>query len=321
MADKSGQTFELPKRTNPNADLFTTQEQRDDAKREKVIDIPLSEIDDFPDHPFQVRNDAAMQSMVESVKAVGIQTPAIARRKEDGRHELISGHRRKMAALLAGLETMPVIVRDLSRDEAIIAMCDANLQREFILPSEKAMSYKMRLEAMKRTAGRPSKENPRPVVENYSVEQIGETTGESGRQIHRYIRLTELIPGILEMVDNAVIDDKTKPQMAFRPAVELSYLTKEQQNDLLLTMESEDRTPSLTQALEMKQLAAAGTLDIDTIFNLLRQDKPNQVEQFKIPREKLSKYFPPSTPPQKMEEIIIKALELWRKREQSRDAR
>ncbi|OGO91813.1 MAG: chromosome partitioning protein ParB [Clostridiales bacterium GWF2_38_85] len=317
--------FELPKKSSLVADLFTTQEQRDNDKREKVIDIPLSDIDDFPDHPFQVRNDAAMQSMVESVKAAGIQTPAIVRQKEDGRYELISGHRRKMAAMLAGLEIMPVIARDLSRDEAIIAMCDANLQREFILPSEKAQSYKMRLEAMNRQAGRPRLDNLTPVVSDYKEsrtnEKLGEIIGESREQIRRYIRLTELIPGILEMVDNAVIDDKAKQQMAFRPAVELSYLSKEQQNELLLTMESEDRTPSLSQALEMKQLSAEGKLDIDAIFTLLRQDKPNQIEQLKFSRERISKYFPANTPTQKIEDTIIKALELWRKREQSRDAR
>ena len=313
MADKSGQTFVLPKKSSLVAELFTTQEQRDDDKREKVLDIPLSEIDDFPDHPFQVRNDEAMQSMVESIKTVGIQTPAIARQKEDGRFELISGHRRKMACVLAELETMPLIVRELSHDEAVIAMVDANLQRESILPSEKALSYKMKLEALKRTAGRPSKENPRPLVENYSVEQIAEKADDSARQIHRYIRLTELVPQILQMVDESKI--------AFRPAVELSYLSDEQQQQLLETMQCEDCTPSLAQSIKMKQFSQEGRLNEDVILSIMSEEKPNQVEQFKIPREKLSKFFAPSTPPQKMEDIIIKALELWRRREQSRDAR
>ena len=317
MADKSGQTFVLPKKSSLVAELFTTQEQRDDDKREKVLDVPLSEIDDFPDHPFQVRNDEAMQSMVESVKAVGIQTPAIARQKEDGRFELISGHRRKMACVLAELGTMPLIVRELSRDEAVIAMVDANLQRETILPSEKALSYKMRLEAMNRQAGRPRSENLTPVVseikELRTNEKFGEVVGESREQIRRYIRLTELIPQILQMVDESKI--------AFRPAVELSYLSDEQQQLLLETMQCEDCTPSLAQSIKMKQFSQEGRLNEDVILSIMSEEKPNQVEQFKIPREKLSKFFAASTPPQKMEDIIIKALELWRKREQSRDAR
>jgi len=317
MADKSGQTFVLPKKSSLVAELFTTQEERDDDKREKVLDIPLSEIDDFPDHPFQVRNDEAMQSMVESIKAVGIQTPAIARQKEDGRFELISGHRRKMACVLAELGTMPLIVRELSRDEAVIAMVDANLQRETILPSEKALSYKMRLEAMNRQAGRPRSENLTPVVseikELRTNEKFGEVVGESREQIRRYIRLTELIPQILQMVDESKI--------AFRPAVELSYLSDEQQQLLLETMQCEDCTPSLAQSIKMKQFSQEGRLNEDVILSIMSEEKPNQVEQFKIPREKLSKFFAPSTPAQKMEETIIKALELWRKREQSRDAR
>lgn len=189
---RPGQTFELPKKSSLVADLFTTQEQRDNDRREKVMDVALAEIDDFPDHPFQVRNDEAMLSMVESVKAVGVQTPAIARQKEDGRYELISGHRRKMATMLAGLETIPVIVRNLSRDEAITAMCDANLQREFILPSEKALSYKMKMDAMKRTAGRPP-DNSSPMASNLIGKEtatiIGETAGESKDQVYRYIAI------------------------------------------------------------------------------------------------------------------------------------
>ncbi len=315
MADKSGQTFALPKKSSLVAELFTTQEQRDDDKREKVLDIPLSEIDDFPDHPFQVRNDESMQSMAESVKAVGIQTPAIARQKEDGRYELISGHRRKMAATLAGLETMPLIVRELSRDEAVIAMVDANLQRETILPSEKAMSYKMKLEAMKRQAGRPSKENCSPVENNLrgikSAAIVGEQTGDSKDQVYRYIRLTELIPPILQMVDEGKI--------AFRPAVEISYLQKPEQASLVDTMQCEDATPSLAQAIKIKQFSQEGRLNEDVILSIMSEEKPNQKEQFKIPREKISRYFPPGTPAQKIEDTIIKALELYRKRERSRD--
>ncbi|MDD4494435.1 MAG: ParB/RepB/Spo0J family partition protein [Eubacteriales bacterium] len=314
MADKSGQTFALPKKSSLVAELFTTQEQRDDDKREKVLDILLSEIDDFPDHPFQVRNDEAMQSMVESVKAVGVQTPAIARQKEDGRYELISGHRRKMAAMLAELETMPLIVRELSRDEAVIAMVDANLQRETILPSEKAMSYKMKLEAIKRTAGRPAN-NSAPVVQNYdgktSRELVAEKSGDSHEQVRRYIRLTELIPPILQMVDEGKI--------AFRPAVEISYLQKPEQASLVDTMQCEDATPSLAQSIKMKQFSQEGRLNEDVILSIMSEEKPNQKEQFKIPREKISRYFPPGTPAQKIEDTIIKALELYRKRERSRD--
>lgn len=311
MADKSGQTFVLPKKSSLVAELFTTQEQRDDDKREKVLDIPLSEVDDFPDHPFQVRNDEAMQSMVESVKAVGVQTPAIARQKEGGRYELISGHRRKMAATLAGLETMPLIVRELSRDEAVIAMVDANLQRETILPSEKAMSYKMKLEAMKRQGERTDLTS-RPVVGKLEcADTIGESTGESGRQIQRYIRLTELIPPILQMVDEGKI--------AFRPAVEISYLKKPEQASLVDTMQCEDCTPSLAQSIKMKQFSQEGRLNEDVILSIMSEEKPNQKEQFKMPREKISRYFPPGTPAQKIEDTIIKALELYRKRERSRD--
>ena len=317
MATREGQTFELPKRRQSLvADLFTTQEQRDDMKREKVLDVPLTEIDDFPNHPFQVRNDEAMQSMVESVKAVGIQTPAIARKKDDGRYELISGHRRKMAATLAGRETMPLIVRDLSRDEAIIAMVDANLQRETILPSEKALSYKMKQDAMKRQGQRTdltSSPMARKLSGKETAEIIGEATGDSKDQVYRYIRLTDLIPPILQMVDEGKI--------AFRPAVELSYLQKPEQASLLETMQCEDATPSLAQAIKIKQFSQNGKLNEDVIFSIMQEEKPNQKEQFKMPREKISQFFPTGTPAQKIEDTIIKALELWRQRERNRDAR
>jgi len=295
-------------------DLFSTQESRDDAKREKVMDVPLSEIDDFPDHPFQVKDDEAMQNMVESVQKFGVLTPAVARQKEDGRYELVSGHRRKRACHLAGIDTLPVIVRQMSRDEAIIFMVDSNLQREIILPSEKAFSYKMKLEAMKRQAGRPSK-NSAP-VEHYlngekSRDILAEKVGESREQVRRYIRLTELIPPILQIVD----DNK----MAFRPAVEISYLPKEEQQSLLDTMEYEDCTPSLTQAIKMKQFSQEGRLNGDVILSILSEEKPNQKEQFKIPKERISKYFPTGTPAQKIEDTIIKALELYRKRQRDRE--
>lgn len=323
MADKSGQTFVMPKKSSLVAELFTTQEQRDDDRREKVLDIPLSEIDDFqaimPDgsiaqHPFQVRNDEAMQSMVESVKAVGIQTPAIARQKEDGRYELISGHRRKMAATLAALKTMPLIVRELSRDEAVIAMVDANLQRETILPSEKAMSYKMKMEALKRQGERTDL-TCSPVANKLSgvksATLVGEQTGDSKDQVYRYIRLTELIPPILQMVDEGKI--------AFRPAVELSYLQKPEQASLVDTMQCEDATPSLAQSIKMKQFSQERRLNEDVILSIMSEEKPNQKEQFKMPREKIIRYFPAGTPAKKIEDTIIKALELYRKRERNRD--
>jgi len=293
-------------------DLFSTQESRDDARREKVLDMPLAEIDDFPNHPFQVKEDEAMRSMVESIQKFGVLTPAVARQKEEGRYELISGHRRKRACEIAGIGTMPVIVREMSRDEAIIFMVDSNLQRETILPSEKAFSYKMKLEAMKRQAGRPSKNNSSPLETNFrSDTALGEMTGESRAQIQRYIRLTELIPDILDMVDT----DK----MAFRPAVEISYLPKEQQQSLFDTMECEDCTPSLAQAIKMKQFSQEGRLNDDVILSILSEEKPNQKEQFKMPRERIIKYFPEGTPAQKIEDTIVKALELWKQRERQRN--
>jgi len=301
-------------------DLFgitPTQTQESD-NRDRVIAVPLSEIDDFPDHPFQVRNDEAMQTMAESVKAVGIQTPAIARQKDDGRYELISGHRRKLAATLAGLEAMPVIVRQLSRDESIIAMVDANLQRETILPSEKAKSYKMKLDAMKRQQGERSDLTCVPVghkLENKrSRELLAENSPDSNTQIQRYIRLTALNPQILQLVDEGKI--------AFRPAVELSYLQPEQQQSLLETMQSEDATPSLAQAIKMKQFSQDGKLDGNVILSIMSEEKPNQVEQFKLPKDKISRFFPPGATVEKIQSDIVKGLELLRQRERNkRDAR
>jgi ParB family chromosome partitioning protein len=317
MASTEGQTFAMPKKSALVADLFTTQEQRDNDRREKVMDIPIAEIDDFPNQPFQVKMDEAMTAMVESVKAVGIQTPAIARQKENGRYELISGHRRKTAATLAGLKTMPVIVRPMSRDEAIIALVDANLQREIILPSEKAKSYQMKLEAMKRQQGERTDLTCVPLghkLENKrSREVLAENSPDSNTQIQRFIRLNDLIPEILQMVDDGKI--------AFRPAVELSYLPAEQQTVLLDTMQSEDSTPSLAQAIKMKSFSQNGKLNDEVILSILSEEKPNQIEQFKIPKDRLSKYFPTGTPTDKIQDTIIKALELWRQRERNRDAR
>jgi len=299
----------------PSADdLFSTQEERDEAQREKVLDISLSEIDSFPDHPFQVRMDESMQAMADSVKAFGIQTPAVVRQKEDGRYELVSGHRRKMACELAGLDAMPCIVRQMSRDDAIIAMVDSNLQREQILPSEKAKSYKMKLEAMKRQGQRTDLTcypTDNKLAGKKSLAIIGESSGDSQATVHRYIRLTDLIPEVLQMVDAGKI--------AMRPAVELSYLPKEQQQSLLETMECEDCTPSHVQAMKMRKFSEEGRLNEDVILSVMQEEKPNQVEQFKLPKEKISRFFAPGTPAQKMEDTIIKALELWQKRERQRN--
>ena len=296
-------------------DLFSTEESRTEADKERIQDIPIAEIDDFPNHPFHVDIDDAMREMAESVKRFGVLSPAVARQKENGRYELISGHRRKKACELAGIDKMPVIVRNMDRDEAIIFMVDSNLQRERLLPSEKAFSYKMRLEAMKRKAGRPTLNNYSPVGNNLqekpSSQELADIAGESKNQIFRYIRLTELIPDLLQIVDDGKI--------AFRPAVELSYLTKEEQASLHEAMESEDCTPSLAQAIKIKKLSQEGRLSDDVILSILSEEKPNQREVYRLPKERIDKYFPKGTPSEKIEEIICKALELYRRRERSRE--
>lgn len=293
-------------------DLFSTEESRAEAEKERVQEIPIAEIDGFPDHPFHVEMDDAMREMVESIKRFGVLSPAVARQKEDGRYELISGHRRKKACELAGMECMPVIVRNMDRDEAIIFMVDSNLQRERLLPSEKAFSYKMKLDAMKRKQGERTDLTSAPMVQKLSSrELLAEKSGDSHEQVRRYIRLTELTPDLLKMVDEGKI--------AFRPAVELSYLSKEEQASLLMTMESEVCTPSLAQAIKIKKFSQEGRLNDDVILSILSEEKPNQKEVYKLPKERLDKYFPKGTPPEKIEEIIFKALELYRKREHSRE--
>ena len=283
-------------------DLFSTEESRAEAENEHVQEIPITEIDGFPEHPFHVDMDDAMSEMVESIKRFGVLSPAVARQKEDGRYELISGHRRKKACEFAGIEKMPVIIRNMDRDEAVIFMVDSNLQRERLLPSEKAFSYKMKLDAMKRQGKRN---------DLTSRELLAEKSGKSQDQVRRYIRLTELTPDLLKMVDEGKI--------AFRPAVELSYLSKEEQTSLLMTMESEVCTPSLAQAIKIKKFSQEGRLNDDVILSILSEEKPNQKEVYKLPKERLDKYFPKGTPPEKIEEIIFKALELYRKRERSRE--
>jgi ParB family chromosome partitioning protein len=304
------------KLTSADELFFTTQEERDDMDREKVVNLPISEIDEFPDHPFQIRIDDAMRELVESIKEHGVLTPAIARVKDDGRYELVSGHRRKVASELAGLKTLPTIIRDMDRDASVIFMVDANMQREVVLPSEKAFAFKLKLEAMRRQGQRTDLTSP-PMADKLkprlSVEVVAEQAGESRDQVWRYIRLTELLPEMLSMVDDG--------KMAFRPAVEISYLSLDHQQALFNQMELELATPSLAQAIKLKKFAQEGRLSEDVIASILSEEKPNQVEQFKMPKERLSKYFPAGTSPQKMEDAIIKGLELLDKRERNRDAR
>ena len=296
----------------PSADdLFTTQEERDHKNQEYVKDISIYEITDFPNHPFKVKMDDKMLETIESVRDHGVLVPALVREKPMGGYEMISGHRRKMASELAGKETMPCIVRNLSDDQAVIVMVDSNLQREEILPSEKAFAYKMKLEAMNRQ-GKRTDLTSTPLVSKFRTNEIlAQEAGESRETIRRYIRLTELIPEILEMVDDKKI--------SMRPAVELSYLTKEEQEILYDTMESEACTPSHAQAIKIRKFSAEGRLNEDVLLSIMAEEKPNQVEQWKIPKNRLKKYFPSGTTQQKMEETIIKALELYRKRKKSRE--
>ncbi len=288
--------------------LFTTQEQRDEAKRDSVQDIPISQISDFPEHPFKVKQDEAMLEMAESVRQYGVLVPGLVRQLEDGSYQMVSGHRRKMASELAGRDTIPCIVRDLTDDEAVIIMVDSNLQRERVLPSEKAFAYKMKLDALRRQAGRPSKENLSPLETNLRTSAvIAQATGDSRAQVDRFIRLTNLIPEILDMVDDG--------RIAFRPAVELSYLTEQEQGTLYDTMGREDCTPSLAQAIKMKAFSRDEKLTDAVILSIMEEEKPNQKEQFRIPKERISKYFKPGTPARTMEDTIIKALDYYRKRQ------
>ena len=292
--------------------LFTTQEQRDEAKRDVVLDLPLDQIGDFPNHPFKVRQDDAMMEMMESVQLHGVLVPGLVRQLADGSYQMVSGHRRKLASRLAGLDTLPCIVRDLTDDEAIIVMVDSNLQREKVLPSEKAFAYRMKLEAMRRQ-GKRTDLTSTPVVEKLKGKDalssaiIGKAAGDSYEQVRRYIRLTYLLPEILAMVDDSKI--------AFRPAVELSYLAEKEQRILYDAMGHADCTPSLAQAIKMKSFSREGKLSEAVIRSIMAEEKPNQKEQFRIPKERISKYFKPGTPARTMEDTIIKALDYYRKRQ------
>lgn len=308
MAKGSGIRFTLPS----SDELFKTEEAREEEKLEKVVNLPLQAISDFPGHPFKVRDDKEMQDLADSVREFGVLVPALVRPKGDG-YEMVAGHRRKRAVELSGRSEIPCIIRDFTEEEATIIMVDSNLQREHILPSEKALAYKMKLEAMNRQAGRPLKNNLTPLVSDKKKlrtnEEFAKEVGESREQIRRYIRLTELIQPIMDMVDDGKI--------AFRPAVELSYIPKDLQETLLDAMECEDCTPSLAQAIKMKSFAKEGRLSEDVIFSILQEEKPNQIEQFKIPKKRLSKYFPEGTSAKKMEDTILKALEQYLKRQRS----
>ena len=302
--------------------MFTTQEERDNAQRSYVIDLPAAEISDFPDHPFKVRMDESMMELADSVKQHGILVPSLVRPMPDGSYQMVSGHRRKRAAELAELPTVPCIVRELTDDEAIIIMVDSNLQREQVLPSEKAFAYKMKLDAMKRQGQRTDLTfgplGQKSVAVN-SRNDLAAEAPDSARQIQRYIRLTNLTPELLDMVDNSVLKEKDKLQMALRPAVELSYLSKDEQNALLEVMESEDCTPSHAQAIKIRDFSEKGKLNPAVIQSILQEEKPNQVEQFKMPRNRIDKFFPAGTPAQKIEDTIVKALEMYRKRERARE--
>ena len=292
-------------------ELFTTQKERDEAKREAVVDIPLSEISDFPDHPFKVRMDEAMMEMAESVKQYGVLVPGMVRAKPEGGYEMVAGHRRKMASEIAQMETMPCLVRELTDDEAIIIMVDSNFQRETLLPSEKAFAYRMKLEAMKRQGQRTDLTSAplEPKLFARSNEELASQSPDSRAQIQRYIRLTYLIPPLLDMVDEGKI--------AMRPAVELSYLPEKEQEALFEIMGLEECTPSHAQAIKIRKFYEEGKLSEDVILSIMQEEKPNQKEQFRMPRERISKYFSPGTPAKTIEDTIIKALELYRKRQRS----
>lgn len=292
-------------------DIFTTQEERNNANLEKVENIKISDIDDFPQHPFNVLDNDEMKELVESVKEKGILVPAIVRPKEDGKYEMIAGHRRKKASELANNETMPCIIRDLTDDEATIIMVDSNLQREKILPSEKAFAYKLKLEAMKHQ-GKRNDLTSVPLAQKSSRQVLGEQVGESQDQVRRYIRLTELIPELLKMVDNDV--KKLSPSMAFRPAVEISYLTKDEQTDLLDIMECNDCTPSLAQAIKLKKMSLDKTLTVDDMEEMLEETKPNQTPKLKVSMNRLNGVLPDTLKnDREREDYVIKAVEWYDK--------
>ena len=296
-------------------DLFSTEENRQEEQREQVQQIPIDALHPFTNHPFKVLDDEAMTRTVESIAQYGVLAPLIARPRPDGDgYEIISGHRRQYAAKLAGLDTLPVIVRQMSDDAAVILMVDSNLQREHILPSERALAYKMKLDAMRRTSGRPSKENSRQLVGNFeTADVVGKESGESGRQVQRFIRLTNLIPELLDMVD--------EKKISFNPAVELSYLDESQQRDFLDAMQDTQNAPSLSQAQQLKKMAQQGEFSYEKAFDVMGQEKKSEKDTVTIKNETLRKYFPRSYTPKQMEEKIIQLLDAWQKKQQRRNER
>ena len=296
-------------------DLFSTEEKRQEEQREQVQQIPIDALHPFTNHPFKVLDDEAMTRTVESIAQYGVLAPLIARPRPDGDgYEIISGHRRQYAAKLAGLDTLPVIVRQMSDDAAVILMVDSNLQREHILPSERALAYKMKLDAMRRTSGRPSKENSRQLVGNFeTADVVGKESGESGRQVQRFIRLTNLIPELLDMVD--------EKKISFNPAVELSYLDESQQRDFLEAMEDTQNAPSVSQAQQLKKMAQQGEFSYEKAFDVMGQEKKSEKDTVTIKNETLRKYFPRSYTPKQMEEKIIQLLDAWQKKQQRRNER
>ena len=296
-------------------DLFSTEENRQEEQREQVQQIPIDALHPFTNHPFKVLDDEAMTRTVESIAQYGVLAPLIARPRPDGDgYEIISGHRRQYAAKLAGLETLPVIVRQMSDDAAVILMVDSNLQREHILPSERALAYKMKLDAMRRTSGRPSKENPRQLVGNFeTADVVGKESGESGRQVQRFIRLTNLIPELLDMVD--------EKKISFNPAVELSYLDESQQRDFLEAMNDTQNAPSLSQAQQLKKMAQQGEFSYEKAFDVMGQEKKSEKDTVTIKNETLRKYFPRSYTPKQMEEKIIQLLDAWQRKQQRHNER
>ena len=295
-------------------DLFSTEENRQEEQREQVQQISIGELFPFKNHPFKVLDDESMQRTVESVEQYGVLSPLIARPRPEGGYEIISGHRRQHAAQLAGLDTLPVIVRNMDDDAAVILMVDSNLQRENILPSERAFAYKMKLDAMRRTSGRPSKENPRQVVGDFeTADVIGKESGESGRQVQRFIRLTNLVPELLDMVD--------EKRIAFNPAVELSYLDESQQRDFLEAMNDTQNAPSLSQAQRLKKLAQEGHFSYDVAFAVMGEEKKDELDKVVIKNDTLRKYFPRSYTPKQMEDTIIKLLEQWQRKQQRQNER
>ena len=295
-------------------ELFSTEEKRQEEQREQVQQITIDELHPFTNHPFKVVDDEAMTRTVESIAQYGVLAPLIARPRPEGGYEIISGHRRQYAAKLAGLDTLPVIVWQMSDDAAVILMVDSNLQREHILPSERALAYKMKLDAMRRTSGRPSKENSRQLVGNFeTADVVGKESGESGRQVQRFIRLTNLVPELLDMVD--------EKKIAFNPAVELSYLDESQQRDFLEAMEDTQNAPSLSQAQQLKKMAQQGEFSYEKAFDVMGQEKKSEKDTVTIKNETLRKYFPRSYTPKQMEEKIIQLLDAWQKKQQRRNER